>query len=170
MNKYLAAAAITGTLGLAGLSTAGIVAAQSGTSTKPTDGLVSAIADKFNLNKDEVQQVFDDQRATMQQQRETELKNKLTNLVSDSKLTQDQADKIIAKRTELHAQREADRSSDQTMTRSEMRTQRADHKKELEQWASDNGISKEYLRYVMAGPGGPRSEHSPGNRMADMPA
>ncbi len=167
MKKYLAAAGIASTVGLAGLSTAGIVAAQSdGSSTHRMDSLVTAIADKFNLNKDEVQQVFDDQRAAMEQQRESEVEDAVAQLVADEKLTQEQADKLLAKRAEVQKERDANREEAQTKTRSEMRSEMDSHMTELRQWAKDNGIDTKYLRYVVGGPGGHHGGH--GHKMMDM--
>ncbi len=166
MKKYLAAAGIAGTVGLAGLSTAGIVAAQSnGSSTNRMDSLATAIADKFNLNKDEVQKVFDEQHAAMEQQRDTQVKDQIAQLVSDGKLTQDQADKLLAKRAEIQKQREANRDEAKTKTRSEMRGEMSTQMNNLRQWAKDNDIDTQYLRYVVGGPGGPHGGHGPGMDM-----
>ncbi len=57
--------------------------------------LVSAIAKKFNLKTADVQAVFDEQHKSMDATRTTEVKSKLTQLVSDGKLTQSQANAIL---------------------------------------------------------------------------
>lgn len=155
MKKYLAAAAVAGTVGLAGLSTAGIVAAQSGSGDNdgPMSGLVTALAEKFNLDQTEVQQVFDDERTARQAERETEVSEKLAELVSEGKLTQEQSDAISEKRTELQAEREEARDNEESLTREERQERRAAHRDDLETWASENDISSEYLRYVLGGHG-----------------
>ena len=51
-------------------------------------------SNKFNLSKDEVQKVVDEQHATMQAERETQVKADVAKLVTDGKITQAQADAI----------------------------------------------------------------------------
>lgn len=162
MRKQLITAGIVTTVGLAGVTGVGMASAMTNLngSTDPFTNLVDAISTKFNLNKDDVQKVFDEQRAAMQAERETQVKDKLAQLVKDGKLTQAQVDKINAKRAELQKEREAAKTSTDTKTREEMKTEMDAKRTELETWAKDNGISTEYLRYVMGGgrhggPGGP---------------
>ncbi|HTK39235.1 MAG TPA: hypothetical protein VL362_00030 [Patescibacteria group bacterium] len=156
MNKHLVAATIAGTVGLAGLSTAGMVAAQSNQSSEhPTDGLVSALAEKFHLNKDDVQAVFDAQHQRHAQEREATVKEQLSKLVSNGTLTQTQADKILAKRDEIHTQREANRSHAHDKTSADMHDDMENHMSDLRTWAKDNGIPAMYLRFVVGEPGGP---------------
>ncbi len=157
MKKHVLAAGIASTIGLAGLAGVGIVsAAETTSSSNPMSGLVSAIASKFNLNKDDVQKVFDEQHQAMEQERNNEVKNEIAQLVKDGKLTQDQADKLLAKRTELEKEREANRTNNQRPSKDDLDKKRT----EFETWAKDNGIDTSYLRYVMGhggrgGHGGP---------------
>lgn len=85
-----------GTAGLIGLSQVASAATKNTSS-----GLVEAIASKFNLNKDEVQKVVDEHRASVKTQKAGASKAQLEQLVKDAKLTQEQADAITAKREEL---------------------------------------------------------------------
>ena len=160
MKKHLVAAGIATAVGITGLTGIGIAnAATTTTSTNPMSSLVDAIATKFNLNKTEVQAVFDAQRTEMQAQREAEIKKEVAQLVADGKLTQDQADKINAKRAELQKEREALKDAATTKTREEMKSEMDAKRTELEAWAKDNGIDTQYLRFVFGGrghgPGGP---------------
>ena len=101
MKKVIIASSIAA-LGVTGLAGGAVFATANSTSgTDPMSGLVSAISTKFNLKKDDVQKVFDEQRAQMETQREQEVKDQVAQLVKDGKLTQAQADKINAKRAEL---------------------------------------------------------------------
>lgn len=101
MKKVIIASSIAA-LGVTGLAGGAVFATANSTSgTDPMSGLVSAIATKFNLKKDNVQKVFDEQRTQMETQREQEVKDQVAQLVKDGKLTQAQADKINAKRAEL---------------------------------------------------------------------
>lgn len=156
MKKQLMVAGLVAGITTAGLTTAGIASAATDTSantTNPMSSLVDAIASKFNLDKSEVQSVFDEQRTKMTEERETKIKEKVAQLVTDGKITQAQADKINAKRAELQKEREANKDTATSKTRSEMKTEMDAKKTELKQWAKDNDISTEYLRYVMGGPG-----------------
>jgi hypothetical protein len=163
MRKRLAVAAMAATIGLAGLG-AGVAHAattNSTTKTDPMSGLVDAIATKFNLNKSDVQQVFDTQKTQMEANRETKIKAEVAQLVTDGKITQAQADLINAKRAELQKQREADKTSFDTMTDTERKAAMDKQKTDLESWAKQNNIDTQYLRYVIGGghghgTGGPR--------------
>ena len=152
MKKHLVAAGIATAIGITGLTGVAVANAATDTNTSsPMSGLVDAIATKFNLNKADVQSVFDEQRTKMEAERETQVKDEVAQLVKDGKLTQDQADKINAKRAELKAAREAARTSDSTKTREQMKTEMDAKRTELETWAKDNGIDTAYLRYVFGG-------------------
>ena len=102
MKKVIIASSIAA-LGVTGLAGGAVFATANSTSgTDPMSGLVSAIATKFNLKKDDVQKVFDEQRTQMETQREQEVKDHVAQLVKDGKLTQAQADKINAKRPQAY--------------------------------------------------------------------
>ena len=124
-STMVAAAAIAIGLTAGGVGVIQAASNADSSNTSPMSNLVTAISTKFNLNQTEVQQVFDEQ---MQERG----KQKLTQLVADGKLTQEQADKIVAKHAELHAQRQGNRA-------------------ELEQWAKDNNIPLQYLRSGLGG-------------------
>jgi len=162
MRKQLIAAGIAtavGVTGLAGMSVAN-AATDTTNSTNPMSSLVDALATKFNLDKDDVQTVFDEQRTKMEAEREAEVKQEVAQLVTDGKITQAQADKINAKRAELKTEREAAKDANAGKTREEMKATMDAKRDELKQWASDNDIDEDYLRFVMGGgmghgPGGP---------------
>ena len=155
MKKQLAIAGIVAGIATAGVMGAGIASAATASTNpaNPMSSLVDAIASKFNLNKSDVQAVFDEQKTKMEAERETKVKEEVAQLVVDGKITQAQADKINAKRAELQKEREANKDSAGTRTREEMKSEMDAKKTELEQWAKDNGISTDYLRYVMGGHG-----------------
>lgn len=131
LNKSLLITAMaviaTATVGLS----ASAFAASNSSHGQPS--LVQAIADKFHLNKSEVQQVFDQNRADHEQDRQQKLKERLDQAVKDGKLTQDQETKLLTEMQTLHDQQ---KSSTQTDKRADMK---AVHD-QLEQWAKDNGI------------------------------
>lgn len=164
---------ITGTataIGLAGLTGAGFAYAATD-QTNPHDNLVSAIASKFNLNKTEVQKVFDEQHSAMEEERENEIKDELAQAVKDGKLTQAQSDAITAKRAEIAKEREAARTSDQSKSRDEMKSTLDSKRTELEAWAKEQGIDSQYLRFVFGhggrGHGGHGGDMMRGDRQSD---
>lgn len=155
-KSLIVAAAIT-TLGVGGaMSLNGVVnAATDTTSSDPMSSLVQKIADKFNLNKSDVQAIFDQQRDEMETQREQAFKDRLAQAVKDGKLTQDQADKITAKAAELKANRDANRNKFKSMTEEERHAAMKSERDALDQWVNDNDIPTEYLHFGMRGHGGP---------------
>ena len=172
MKKHLVVAGIATAVGITGLTGIGVANAATDTSsTNPMSSLVDAIATKFNLSKSDVQKVFDEQHTKMEADREARIKDEVAQLVTDGKLTQDQADKINAKRAELEKEREAAKSSDSTKTRAEMKSERDAKRTELETWAKDNGIDSAYLRYVFGGGHGhgPREDVNDATDAPDAP-
>jgi uncharacterized protein YwqG len=153
---------------------------------------VAKIAQKFNLSQNDVQAVFDEYRdeekierdAKMQEtqaQMEQKVKDELTQAVSDGKLTQAQMDLILAKRAELQAEKpamsqQAPGKPSTSKTKEEMEAERTARQAEmkskqdaLKQWATDNGISEEYLKFVgnMPGFGGERKGFGNINNQSD---
>jgi hypothetical protein len=154
MKKVIIASSIAA-LGVTGLAGGAVFATANSTSgTDPMSGLVSAIATKFNLKKDNVQKVFDEQRTQMETQREQEVKDQVAQLVKDGKLTQAQADKINAKRAELVKEREANRTSEQNLTDAQRKTKMEERKTTLDTWLKDNSIDSQYAYLLMGGRGG----------------
>ena len=161
IKKSLIVAGATLAVGTSVLGGIGAVSAAS--STTGPDTLVEKIASKFNLNKDEVKAVFDENRTEMEASHKAKVEEKLTQAVTDGKITEDQKAKIIAKAEELKTQRDAERDSMKDKTDEERKALMEQHRTELEKWATDNGIPTEYLRF--AGPGGghgPRGMGGPG--------
>lgn len=143
----------------AGLTGVQIANAATDTSSSPMSSLVDAVASKFNLNKAEVQAVFDEQHEKMHAEREADLKEKVAQLVTDGKLTQAQANALNAKRAELQAEREANRESFKDMTRDERKAAIQEKKETLTTWLDEQGIDQEYAYLLMGGRGG----HGPGH-------
>lgn len=142
-NIILPVAALAVGLGIAG--GVAVHAANNPTAMDSVNSLVDSIATKFNLNRTDVQQVFDEHKTQMQSQRDEFYKNKLTEAVTANKLTQEQADKIIAKRAEIKAQFEVNRDNLETQTLAEHRAFMDKLKADLKQWEKDNNIPSGYL-------------------------
>jgi outer membrane murein-binding lipoprotein Lpp len=145
-KKHLVATAVVvGGLAIAGFSGNAAFAANG---TNKMNGLVTAIAQKFNLNQTDVQKVFDAQRAQMQADREQTFKDKLAELVTAGTLTQEQADKIVTKKAELESERQANQANLSTMTKQERQDAIKAQMDALKQWATDNNIPLQYLRFA----------------------
>ncbi|MBM3206551.1 MAG: hypothetical protein FJZ43_02940 [Candidatus Staskawiczbacteria bacterium] len=135
------------------LSTAGIVAVGSVSAdsvNKQSSGissLVNAIAQKFNLNQAEVQQVFDDHKSQMMLHMEEKRGARLNQAVVDGKLTQDQVNKILAKQAELKAQEASFKASLEGKTKEEIKALVKAQADSIKQWAEENDIPIKYLAF-----------------------
>lgn len=107
--------------------------------------MAQQIANKFGLQQDEVQSVFDDFAAQRQQEMQTQreehqaqaqqqLSDSLDQAVSDGKITQEQKQLILDKHNQLQE---------------DAQTRMQNQHDELVQWAQDNGIDTDVLQGLM---------------------
>jgi hypothetical protein len=142
-KKTLLAVGVTTAVGLA--TFAGVASAQTPApiAIGGPDGqqtLVDKLATKFNLNKDEVQKVFDEQQDERQARMQERVEARLAEAVADGKITTEQKDAILEKQKEVRNYfTSLDSKSDDE--RHALMKEKMD---ELRQWAQDNGLS-EYL-------------------------
>ena len=112
------------------------------TTTNKPDSAQSTLLDKiiakFNLNKDEVNQVVTDYRGERRQQMQSQYEERLNQAVADGKITEAQKQLILDKRAELQKEWDANQS------------QRDQHRQQLQDWAKQNGID---ISYLMMGQG-----------------
>lgn len=150
MNKFKIPVVLSAAVLTLGLGAAGVTYAAANTDqTSSMANLVSAIATKFNLNSADVQKVFDNQHAQMQAEKLQNFKDRLATQVTNGKLTQDQANKLIAKMQELMAQHQANMVNMQNKTQAERKAIMEQEKQSLKQWATDNNIPTQYLKMGM---------------------
>lgn len=161
-SKIFAVSIITLCLLAAGF---GIVKATNSNANNPLGNLVSAIAQRFGLNENDVQTVFNEHWTQMNAEREarrTEMEaraqegftERINRAVTDGKLTQEQANLIIAKMTELRTQTQEEL---QNQTREERRAEMQERMETLKQWMIDNNIPQEICPMgfgIGEGPGG----------------
>lgn len=148
MNKKLMMAAGTAVVvGITGAVGAGAASAATSPSTSQT--MVDKIAQRFNLNKADVQKVFDENKALHRQEREQKVSDRIDQAVKDGKLSQDQADQLKAKLEELQALHD----SLEGKTKEEHRTAMRAKMDELIKWAEDNNIPRSLLGPAHAGRG-----------------
>src|SRR4030042_3707431 len=93
--------------------------------------IISKIAQKFNLNEQEVNEVFEQERQEMWQNRQKIQEERLNQAVTDGIITQEQKTKLLEKMNEWQA--------DKT-------TQRQEHREEMQTWMEKNGIDHDKLR------------------------
>ncbi len=143
LKKTLMIAGAVTSIGIAG-ATAGMhmVSAES----NGGDTLVDKIAQKFSLNKNDVQAVFDQQKGEMKAEHKAKMEARLSQAVSEGKLTEDQKAKIIAKFEELDANRPSLQEI-KTENPDQIRQGKLERHDDLEQWAKDNGIPEEYIHF-----------------------
>jgi len=118
--------------------------------------LVTKLAQKFGLNEAEVKAVFDEEMNSRHTQMQVKIQEKLTQAVADGKITEAQKTAIIAKHTEMQANREANRIEWQSMTPEQRREAMEELKQEMKTWAEQNGINLSYLPGWNKGPFGGR--------------
>ncbi len=139
IKKKLVVAAAATAIGLSAVLGVGLASAQSQSSGQST--LVDQIAQKFNLNKNDVQKVFDDNRAEHEAKREQNMKARLDQAVKDGKLTQAQEDQILAKLQEMKTFMDSLKDKTPEERHAAMKTKHD----ELIQWAKDNNIPEQYV-------------------------
>jgi hypothetical protein len=127
IKKSLVAVGVLASVGLVGVNSTGMVSAATGASS---NSLVFKIAQKFNLNQDDVQAVFDAEKAQKDAERQAELSTRLQTAVNNSQITGTQKTLIENKLKELRAAREAERAA-------------------LEAWAKEKDLD---IRYLMGRP------------------
>lgn len=143
-------ALLSGAIAIVGLSSIAVLnVASAANQTNKEDTLVSKISQKFNLNKSDVQKVFDEEHLAREAEMKANYESKLTQAVKDGKITEDQKTKLLAKEAELHTYMQ----SLNDKTREERKTAMDVKRTELEKWAKDNGISNDYLPGPMGGKG-----------------
>jgi hypothetical protein len=125
-QKVLGSMLAIGAVSAIAVGASAFAAAESGTNS---NSLVDRIANKFNLNKDEVKAVFNEEHAARAAERLADVSQDLQKAVDAGEITADQKSLIENKIKETQTAREAERTA-------------------LESWANDNGVD---VKYVMMG-------------------
>jgi len=149
-------ALILALLGFVGYGTAKAFAAN-GNGNYPA--IIDKLVQRFGLNKEDVQKVFDEERQERHQQMQTRFEERLSQAVNDGKITEEQKKAIIAKKAEMQAECEGFKD----LSPEERKTKMEAHKKEMETWAQENGIDLSLIpmfqgRGPRGGLGGPNFE------------
>lgn len=151
MNKKLliagAAIAIFGT----GLVTTSTYAATSSNNGSFMSGLVQKIADTFHLNKNDVQNVFNQYKQDQIAKHEQQFEERLAQAVKDGKITEAQKAAILAKFKDFMSNKQQLRQDFKNMTPDQRKAARDRAKADLEAWAQQNGLSLATLRNLVGG-------------------
>lgn len=148
MKKIMIIPVAAVAIGVALLLGAKTVSAQTG---KPDfhQALVQKIAQKFGLNQNDVQQVFDEHHAEMKTQMRTQMDAKveasLTKDVTDGKITEAQKQIILAKYKELADKKQTEFQNMKGMTPEQRKAAMETEKQELLDWAKQNNLDVNYL-------------------------
>ncbi len=166
-KKTIATFAVVTVLGLGILGSSSAFAQSASNSQSPMSSLVQRVAEKFGLNQTDVQAVFDEAHEEKKAEKQANFETKLSQYVADGKITEDQKQLILQKRTELDAQRETNKESMQNLSGDERRAKMEEERSALEAWATENGIDIQYL--MPQGGRGHGGFRGPGERPADAP-
>lgn len=109
--------------------------------------LVQKLADKFGLNKDEVQAVFDEERKEMESQMEGQYEERLSQLVRSGEITEEQKALIQEKHQEMKDSMKDEMEGMKDLTTEERKAQMQAKHDELESWAEEHGIDLKYLMF-----------------------
>lgn len=139
-KKILLPVLAVGIMG-AGLMSVSQVQAQANTNS--FSSLVETLANKFNLDKSQVQSVFDEHKVQMQQEHQQKMENRLTQAVKEGKLTDAQKQAVLNKLAEFKKTFNADAFKNMTPQQKKEAMQKQHN--ELKEWAQSQGIDPSYL-------------------------
>ncbi len=133
--------------------------------------IAQKIADRFSLNVDDVNKVFEEQQAERQAEMKQKQEDQLNSLVSEGKITEEQKQLLINKFEEKRAENESNKGNKsqnkeefKNMTQEERKAERAQRQAEMDAWFEANGIDKElFSKMGENGPQGQRGPHGGNN-------
>ena len=155
---------------VAGLAAASIGASASFAqeTTSGTPIIVQRLAERFGLQENEVQAVFDEIQAEHHAQLVTRLEEKLSADVTNGIITEAQKELILEKLAEMHAEHATTREAfhtlepkDRQQAMTDRRATMEQHRAELEAWADEHDIDLQYLRVFAGGPRASFRGHGP---------
>ncbi len=144
LKKPLLVASGVFAIGIASLGVISSASADTGNGS-----LAQKIAQKFNLNQDEVESVLEEHHEQKKAEHKQDRSEKLSQAVSDGKITEEQKDKIVAKIEEFDSEREASKGKAKQMSKEERKAMMDTKRNELKEWADQNDIPEEALHYLM---------------------
>ncbi len=155
--------AITAALIVGGLFAARSISAQE--SDNAASSLVAKIAQKFNLNQNEVQTVFSEFHTERQQERMTQVETRLSQAVTDGKISDSQKQAILSKVKEMQANREP--GSMREKSAEERQTMMEGRRADMQAWLQTQGLTLETY-HDLVGMGGGKGMSGRGRGMHMM--
>lgn len=152
ISKKLFVPAVALVIGGIVLSGSSYVSAQSTSNDYPP--IIDRLVAKFNLNPDEVKAVFDEEQEARQSEMKAKIETKLTQAVTDGKITEAQKQAILTKLAEEKAEREANKDALKDKTHEERHALMEAKRTEMETWAKEQGIEMSVLKELIQPFGG----------------
>lgn len=157
VQKPLFTAAVAAAIGVGALGVNATLAAENEDRPQPFDKLITALSERFDLNPDEVRDVFEEQRDIMVEERQEKVAMKIDNFldkaVQDGDLTEEQAQAIRDREDDERAFFE----SLKDMNPEDRQEALEKHKEEVKAWAEEHDLPEKYIRFgvhlMQGGPG-----------------
>lgn len=144
-NKVVISGLALGVIALAGAAVYGINQASADENNRNT--IIQKIVERFGLNQEEVEQVFEEHKQEKQAERQAEKEEALSQAVTDGKITEEQKQLILQKMEE----NKGFKSSLKDLSQDEKRQKVQEHREEMKAWAEENGID---MKEIMPNKGG----------------
>ncbi len=103
--------------------------------------LIDKLIERFNLDRQEVEQFFEEIHEERMEQAQVYFDGRLDELVEQGKLTEEQKQLIIAKKEEMCQKMEQMKQ----LSPEERREAMEQHREEMKTWAEENGIELNYV-------------------------
>jgi hypothetical protein len=150
MKRSLLVGATLATVTLAGIGGVGVVSAATTDSATQGTSIVDKLATKFNLNKNEVQAVFDAEHKERHAEMQAERKERLAEAVKADDITQEQADHITKALAEIEVLRGDTNPKDLS---DDVRKQIKEKMDALRDWAEENDVDMKQIGHGGRGHG-----------------
>jgi hypothetical protein len=109
------------------------------------ENLIEKFSKQFNLNQNEVKQIFEKNREEMQAQRQAEIEKRLSEAVSTGEITENQKNLILEKKKEMREYMQNNWEEFRKLSREDRQEKMQERHSEIEKWAADNEIPEKYL-------------------------
>lgn len=114
----------------------------------PQNSIVEKLVAKFNLNRDDVQKVFDEDKEDRGKEMESKFNSMLDAAISKGELTESKKSLILEKRDEFKNSFEFKGDENKGLSRDEIQAKMKTKRESLEKWANDNKIDMKYLIWL----------------------
>lgn len=136
MKKFLIPVLAIALIAVAGI---GVVSANGGMFQDKT-AVIEKMAERFNLDVDEVGDFFQEMKAEKQAMMAVKFDERLDGAVANGDITIEQKDAILAKHAEMQVGREASHEEFVNLSSEERHAQMETRHAEMQEWAEDNGL------------------------------